>query len=61
MKDLRDPDPCSDTKQLQSEWQRGQGRWNLGLEGELGIGKSNKQAEVGHRASGAPGPAACGE
>lgn len=25
------------------------------------MGKSNKQAEVGHRASGAPGPAACGE
>lgn len=61
MKDLRDPDPCSDTKQLQSEWQRGQGRWNLGLEGESGIGKSNKQAEVGHSASEAPGPAACGE
>lgn len=49
MKDLRDPDPHPDTKQLQSEARRGQGRWNSMLEGKSGTGKANTQAEVGQQ------------
>jgi hypothetical protein len=55
LKDLRDPDPHPDTKHLQSEEQRGRGRWNSGLEVSFRIGKSNKQAGVGQQSLGGEG------